>query len=39
MKLICSYAERESIQNFMNTTKIWVNPHFEEAVKFREGFV
>jgi len=39
IKLICLYAERVSIQNVMNTTKIWVNPPFKEAVKFIEGFV
>jgi hypothetical protein len=32
-------ADKTSIQNVMNTTRLFVNPPFEEVVKFREGWV
>lgn len=31
------FRDKASIQNVMNTTRLFVNPPFEEAVKFREG--
>jgi hypothetical protein len=30
-------SEKVSIQIVMNTTKFWLNPTKEEAVKFKEG--
>lgn len=32
------FQDKASLQNVMNTTKIFVNPPIEDAVKFRDGF-